>query len=87
MHRQTIVDAGPAFGGEENVPTQAITMGIDSIFQARQCILCAWGSGKKEIVKKALESEPSSDVPATFLQSHPNAVFILDQDASPFDQA
>ena len=60
-------------------------MGIDSIFQARECILCAWGSSKREIVAQTLTTAPSSDIPATFLQSHPNAVFILDKEAAPED--
>lgn len=58
-------------------------MGIDSIFQAKECILCAWGTSKAEITKEALTSDPSDQIPATFLQEHKNAKFIVDKSANP----
>src|SRR5690554_1250105 len=75
-------DASRDFGGKENVPTKAITMGIGTIFKAREIILMAWNQKKAEIVKKAVEGEISSEVPATFLQLSDNVEFILDQDAA-----
>ncbi len=75
-------DASRDFGGKENVPTKAITMGIGTIFKAREIILMAWNQKKAEIVKKAVEGEISSDVPATFLQLSDHVEFILDQDAA-----
>src|SRR5690606_22146816 len=39
-------DAAKEFGGKENVPLNALTMGIGTIFKAREIILMAW-SGKK----------------------------------------
>lgn len=75
-------DASRGFGGKENVPTKAITMGIGTIFKAREIILMAWNEKKAEIVKKAVEGEISSEVPATFLQLSDNVEFILDQDAA-----
>lgn len=75
-------DASRDFGGKENVPTKAITMGIGTIFKAREIILMAWNAKKAEIVKKAVEGELSADVPATFLQLSDNVEFVLDQDAA-----
>ncbi|SDZ86143.1 glucosamine-6-phosphate deaminase [Pedobacter hartonius] len=75
-------DASRDFGGVANVPTKAITMGIGTIFKAKEIILMAWNEKKASIVKKAVEGELSSDVPATFLQLSPNVEFILDQDAA-----
>lgn len=75
-------DASRDFGGKENVPTKAITMGIGTIFKAREIILMAWNQKKAEIVKKAVEGELSSDVPATFLQLSDNVEFVLDVDAA-----
>lgn len=75
-------DAARDFGGKENVPTQAITMGIGTIFKARVIILMAWSAKKAEIVKKAVEGEMSAEVPATFLQLSDNVEFVLDQDAA-----
>lgn len=75
-------DASRDFGGKENVPTKAITMGIGTIFKAREIILMAWNIKKAEIIKKAVEGEISSEVPATYLQLSDNVEFILDQDAA-----
>ncbi|WP_374165711.1 glucosamine-6-phosphate deaminase [Arcticibacter sp. MXS-1] len=75
-------DASFDFGGKENVPTKAITMGIGTIFKAREIILMAWNQKKAEIIKKAVEGEMSSDVPATYLQLSSNVEFVLDDDAA-----
>lgn len=75
-------DASRDFGGVANVPTKAITMGIGTIFKAKEIILMAWNEKKASIVKKAVEGELSSEVPATFLQLSPNVEFILDNDAA-----
>lgn len=78
----TRLDAGRDFGGKSNVPTKAITMGIGSIFKAKEIILMAWSKKKAPIIKQAVEGEMSSDVPATFLQLSDNVEFILDEDAA-----
>jgi len=75
-------DASRDFGGKENVPTKAITMGIGTIFKAREIILMAWNRKKASIIKKAVEGEISSDVPATYLQLSEHVEFVLDQDAA-----
>ena len=75
-------DASRDFGGKENVPTKAITMGVGTIFKAKEIVLMAWNEKKAEIVKKAVEGEISSDIPATYLQMSDNVEFILDQDAA-----
>jgi glucosamine-6-phosphate deaminase len=75
-------DASSDFGGKGNVPTMAITMGIGTIFKAKEIILMAWGEKKADIIKKAVEGEISSDVPSTFLQQSNKVKFILDQGAA-----
>ncbi|TXK26313.1 glucosamine-6-phosphate deaminase [Pontibacter qinzhouensis] len=75
-------DASRDFGGKENVPTKAITMGIGTIFKAREIILMAWNGKKAPIIKKAVEGEISSEVPATYLQLSDNVEFVLDKDAA-----
>lgn len=75
-------DAAPGFGGLENVPTHAITMGVGSIAKAKEIILMAWGEKKAEIVKRALEDEITPEVPATYLQQLEGVVFVLDKDAA-----
>lgn len=75
-------DASRDFGGKENVPKKAITMGIGTIFKARQIILMAWSRHKAQIIKKAVEGEISGDVPATYLQLSDNVELVLDADAA-----
>lgn len=75
-------DASRDFGGKENVPKKAITMGVGSIFKAKEIILMAWNKKKAPIIKKAVEGEISSDIPATFLQASNNVEFIIDKDAA-----
>jgi glucosamine-6-phosphate deaminase len=75
-------DASKDFGGKENVPTKAITMGIGTIFKAREIILMAWNGKKASIIKKAVEGTISPDVPATYLQTSDNVEFVIDRDAS-----
>ncbi len=75
-------DAARDFGGKSNVPTKAITMGIGTIFKAREIVLMAWNKKKAPIIKKAVEGEISSEVPATYLQLSDHVEFILDEDAA-----
>ena len=72
-------DASRDFGGKENVPTKAITMGVGTIFKAKHIVLMAWNQKKASIIKKAVEDEISTDVPATFLQLSDNVEFIVDE--------
>jgi glucosamine-6-phosphate deaminase len=75
-------DAARDFGGKSFVPTKAITMGVGTIFKAREIVLMAWNGKKASIIKKTVEGEISSDVPATYLQLSDNVEFILDEDAA-----
>jgi len=78
----TRVDAAPSFLGIDNVPRKAITMGIGTVRKAKRIVLLAWGVNKAEIIKKTIEGEITSIVPATYLQDHNNTTFILDESAS-----
>ncbi|MDA7866042.1 glucosamine-6-phosphate deaminase [bacterium] len=82
LARKTIVDAAPGFGGEEKVPTHAITMGVATILEAKRVVLMARGASKKEIVHRAISGEVGPDVPASFLQKHGNVGWFLDDDAA-----
>jgi len=75
-------DAASSFLGINNVPRRAITMGIGTIKKAKRIVLLAWGENKASIIKETIEGEISSQVPATYLQSHNNTTFVLDNEAS-----
>lgn len=75
-------DAAESFLGLENVPRQAITMGVHTVLSAKRIVLLAWGENKAAIVKEAIEGAVSSQVPSTYLQEHSNTTFVLDEGAS-----
>ena len=70
--------AAADFFGEDNVPREAITMGVATILGAREIALIATGEHKAAVVQRAVEGEPSPDVAATYLQGHSNATVYLD---------
>ena len=71
-------DAAADFFGEENVPREAVTMGVATILEAREIAILATGEHKAGIVRRAVEGEIDLEVAATFLQRHPNTTFYLD---------
>ena len=75
-------DTAADFFGEDNVPREAITMGVETIFEAREILMLATGEHKADIVRRAVEGEIDHEVAATFLQRHGNTTFYLDQAAA-----
>ncbi|MFO1063635.1 MAG: glucosamine-6-phosphate deaminase [Pirellulales bacterium] len=70
------------FFGEENVPTQALTVGLGQILAARHVLLMALGEHKANIVRETLEGSISDRVPASYLQEHADARVLLDMPAA-----
>jgi glucosamine-6-phosphate deaminase len=75
-------DAAADFFGEENVPKEAITMGVSTILRAREIAILATGEHKAAIVRRAVEGDVDHDVAATFLQRHPRTTFYVDRAAA-----
>ncbi|MEL1239821.1 glucosamine-6-phosphate deaminase [Flavobacterium flavipallidum] len=78
----TRVAASKDFSGLNNTPRTAITLGVKKIMEAKRVILLAWGEGKSNIVKASAEGTVTNLVPASFLQEHNDAVFVLDKEAA-----
>jgi glucosamine-6-phosphate deaminase len=74
--------AASDFFGAENVPAEAVTMGVATILEAREVALLATGEHKSGIIRRAVEGEIDRAVAATFLQRHPNAAVYLDTAAA-----
>lgn len=70
------------FFGEENVPTQALTVGLGGILSARRILLLAIGEHKSKIVVETLERPVNDRVPASYLQEHGDVRVLLDVPAS-----
>ena len=75
-------DAAADFFGEDNVPREAVTMGVATILEAREILILATGEHKAPIVRRAVEGEIDLEVAATFLQRHPDTTFYVDQAAA-----
>ncbi|MGH7530895.1 MAG: glucosamine-6-phosphate deaminase, partial [Gemmatimonadales bacterium] len=82
LDTMTRKDAAADFFGEDNVPREALTMGVATIIDAREIALLATGEHKAAIVRRAVEGEVSPDVAATFLQRHPAVTVYLDAAAA-----
>jgi len=71
------IDANARFyASRDEVPTTALTMGIGTIMKAKSVLLIA-AANKKDIVEKAVYGPVTPQVPASVLQYHKDATFIL----------
>ncbi|MDE0089369.1 MAG: glucosamine-6-phosphate deaminase [Candidatus Poribacteria bacterium] len=83
LTESTLVANASHFEGDMSaVPEIAITMGIGTIMEAKQCLLLANGTSKSEAIAKAVEGPITSMVPASILQMHPNTVTLIDEAAA-----
>lgn len=68
--------------GIDNLPPCSITMGVSNIMSARKVYLLAWGDGKADIIRKAVEEKHTDSLPASYLQIHNNASVCIDLPAA-----
>ncbi len=61
---------------------QGLTLGIATILEAKKVLLVAATSEKAAIVKRVIEDPVTTDVPATALRNHPDALMIIDEEAA-----
>ncbi|CAM3001068.1 glucosamine-6-phosphate deaminase [Paenibacillus sediminis] len=72
------------FSSIDEVPNQAITMGVGSILKAKMIMLVVRGESKAEIAHQALTGPITTELPASLLQTHPNVVVLLDKGAGKY---
>ncbi|MDP7061753.1 MAG: glucosamine-6-phosphate deaminase [Planctomycetota bacterium] len=72
----------PGFPQGVDAPTAGISVGIQTILDARKVIVMAFGADKAHAVKRALEGPVSIDTPASLLRSHSNVTWVLDEAAA-----
>jgi glucosamine-6-phosphate deaminase len=78
----TVAQNADFFGGAENVPRRAITMGVGTILECRRCMLLASGEEKAGVIAKAVEGPITSMISATALQLHPRCTVVVDEPAA-----
>lgn len=82
LAQKTREDNKRFFNSLDEVPTHAITMGIKNIMAAKTILLIASGTAKAQAVYNLVRGPKTTDFPASVLQDHPNAIIIIDEDAS-----
>ena len=82
LTKETIEDNARFFKKREEVPLYAITMGLGTISEARECLLLASGTNKTEAIQKSIEGPVSAEITASLLQLHPRAIIIIDEEAA-----
>ena len=85
-----IADLAPAtrqansrfFESLEEVPTQAVSMGIKTVMNARHILVMAFGEGKAPAVAAMVKGRVDRQVPASILQLHPDVTVFADPAAA-----
>lgn len=70
------------FEHREDVPKQAITLGMGGIMHARKVIMLAFGAGKAEAVRAMVNGEIDPKCPASILQLHDDVIVLLDKESA-----
>ena len=77
---QSTIDANARFfASADDVPRQALTMGVGCIMAARRVLLIASGEGKADAIYKAFCGPITPDCPASILQLHNDVVVVGDE--------
>lgn len=79
---ETITDNARFFESEDEVPRLAITMGVGTILESRQCLLLALGSSKAQAVQGTIEGPVTAQVTASALQLHRDVIAVIDEEAA-----
>ena len=82
IKESTIKDNSRFFNSIDEVPTSSITMGLDSIMNAKKIILMAFGKNKAEAICKMFTKDANVDLPASILQKHDNVTIYCDEEAA-----
>lgn len=69
------------FASADDVPRQALTMGIGTIMKARRILVVVSGADKAEAVRKSFAGPVTPEVPASILQLHPDVTVVGDKAA------
>lgn len=81
LDKDTIEANSRFFDSLDEVPTEAISMGIKTIMNSKMIILLANGAQKAEVIYETVNGDITPEIPATVLQLHPNVIIIVDEAA------
>lgn len=75
-------DAAAAFGGVDHVPSHALTIGLGTLYRAREILLLVSGEAKAHALRAMLEQPVHADCPASLLRDHPRMTVLCDRGAA-----
>ena len=79
---QATIDANARFfDSMDDVPKQAVTMGIGSIIESKEILLLASGENKADAIAGVIDGELTEALPASILKQHPRVTIIADEAA------
>ena len=70
------------FAPGEDVPHQAVSLGVGSIMNARRVVLIATGADKAQAIRRAIREDVNPQVQASILRTHRDVTFLLDRAAA-----
>lgn len=79
---ETVRDNARFFATPEEVPRLAVTMGVGTILESRQCLLLACGQSKARAIRDTIEGPVTAQVTASALQLHRDVVCVIDEEAA-----
>lgn len=82
LKESTVKDNSRFFESIDEVPTQAVTMGIGSIMQAKKILIIALGTNKAKAIKQLIDGNVTPMCPASVLQFHTDVTLMLDKGAA-----
>ncbi|HLR08866.1 MAG TPA: glucosamine-6-phosphate deaminase [Bacillota bacterium] len=69
------------FDSMDDVPTRSITMGIETIMEAKEILLLASGTKKADAIAQMVNGDVTESLPASVLQKHDRVTVIADEAA------
>ncbi|MGD9346475.1 MAG: glucosamine-6-phosphate deaminase [Candidatus Aminicenantes bacterium] len=82
LTQETIAANAPLFRDKKEIPRYCLTMGIGTILESRMILLLASGQHKSQAIQQSVEGPITASIPASVLQLHVKAKFIIDDDAA-----
>lgn len=82
LTEETVRDNARFFAHIDEVPRLAVTMGVGTILESRQCLLVVTGAAKARAIRDTIEGPVTAQVTASALQLHRDVVAILDEEAA-----
>ncbi len=82
LTENTIKDNSRLFASVDEVPRQALSMGIKNIMNAKSILMVVSGKNKAEAVRAMVKGEVTPALPASVLQLHPFVTVVCDKDAA-----